>query len=52
MAAEIELFLCHADNFGALIHDPGTGRTASIDAPEAAAIEAALGRRGWNSAIS
>jgi hydroxyacylglutathione hydrolase len=30
-----------------LLHDPSTGRTASIDAPEAAAIEAALERRGW-----
>ena len=39
--------LCRTDNFGALIHDPDTGRTASIDAPEASAIEAALQRRGW-----
>jgi len=47
MTALIEMFLCRSDNFGALIHDPSTGRTAAIDAPEAAPIEAALARRGW-----
>ncbi|MDQ0474696.1 hydroxyacylglutathione hydrolase [Labrys wisconsinensis] len=47
MAATIDLFLCRSDNFGALIHDSITGRTAAIDAPEAAPIEAALARRGW-----
>src|SRR5215207_8541812 len=47
MTSEIELFLCRSDNFGVLLHDPETGRTAAIDAPEAAPIEAALARRGW-----
>ena len=47
MAAEIRLFPCLTDNFGYLIHDPSTGATASIDAPEAAAIVAALEREGW-----
>ena len=47
MPALIEIFLCRTDNFGVLIHDPATGRTAAIDAPEAPAIEAALARRGW-----
>lgn len=47
MTAEIELFLCRSDNFGVLLHDNDTGRTAAIDAPEAAAIESALVRRGW-----
>jgi hydroxyacylglutathione hydrolase len=47
MTAEIELFLCRSDNFGALIHDPETGRTAAIDAPDAEPVEAALRRRGW-----
>jgi hydroxyacylglutathione hydrolase len=47
MAAEIRLFTCLSDNFGYLIHDPATGATASIDAPEAAAIEKALQREGW-----
>src|SRR5262249_54359939 len=46
MSAELELFLCRSDNFGVLIRDPATDRTASIDAPEASAIEAALRRRG------
>lgn len=47
MSALIELFLCRSDNFGVLLHDDATGRTAAIDAPEAEAIEAALERRGW-----
>jgi hydroxyacylglutathione hydrolase len=45
---QIELFNCRSDNFGVLIHDPATGRTASIDAPEEAPIVAALTRRGWH----
>lgn len=44
---EIEQFSCLSDNFGVLVHEAKTGRTVSIDAPEAAAIEAALSRRGW-----
>jgi hydroxyacylglutathione hydrolase len=47
MAAQTELFLCLNDNFGVLIHDPQSGATASIDAPEAAPVEAALARTGW-----
>ena len=47
MAAEIRLFPCLTDNFGYLIHDPATGTTASIDAPEAAPIIKALEREGW-----
>ncbi|MBB3411878.1 hydroxyacylglutathione hydrolase [Rhizobium sp. BK316] len=45
---ELEVFLCRSDNFGVLVHDPETGQTASIDAPDAAAVEAAAVRRGWN----
>lgn len=48
MAAEIRLFPCLTDNFGYLIHDPATKATASIDAPEAAAIVKALEREGWS----
>ncbi|WP_337182077.1 hydroxyacylglutathione hydrolase [Shinella sp.] len=44
---EIELFACRSDNFGVLLHDPVTGATASIDAPEEKPILAALERRGW-----
>jgi hydroxyacylglutathione hydrolase len=48
MPAEIRLFLCLKDNYGVLLHDPASGATASIDAPEAAPIEAALKATGWN----
>jgi hydroxyacylglutathione hydrolase len=44
---EIELFPCRQDNFGVLLHDPLSGRTSSIDAPQEAPILAALERRGW-----
>jgi len=47
MSAEIHLFSCLTDNYGVLIHDPSTGATASIDAPEAAPVEAALAEKGW-----
>ena len=47
LSALIELFLCRTDNFGVLLHDTDTGRTAAVDAPEVEAIEAALTRRGW-----
>src|SRR5437762_9575512 len=47
MAAEIRLFPCLTDNFGYLIHDPATGATASIDAPEAGPVVKALEREGW-----
>ena len=47
MPAKTHQFPCLSDNFGVLIHDPATGATASIDAPEAAPIEAALQETGW-----
>src|SRR5580692_9075323 len=47
MPAETYLFPCLKDNFGVLIHDPATGATAAIDAPEAAPVEAALQKTGW-----
>src|SRR5215470_11359355 len=47
MAAQTRLFRCLQDNFGVLVHDPSTGATASIDAPEAAPVEAALKTTGW-----
>jgi hydroxyacylglutathione hydrolase len=47
MAAQTQLFLCLKDNFGVLLHDPDSGATAAIDAPEAAAVEAALKATGW-----
>ena len=47
MPAQTYLFPCLQDNFGVLIHDPTTGATASVDAPEAAPVEAALQKTGW-----
>jgi hydroxyacylglutathione hydrolase len=47
MTAKTHLFPCLKDNFGVLLHDPTTGRTAAIDAPESAAVEAALKATGW-----
>jgi len=44
---QIEQFMARSDNFGVLIHDPETGLTASIDAPEEQPILDALKRRGW-----
>ena len=47
MAVEIEQFMCRTDNFGVLMHDPESGETVIIDAPEAAPILAAIERTGW-----
>src|ERR1700721_1841072 len=47
MPAETHLFRCLKDNFGVLVHDPATGATAAIDAPEAAPVEAVLKATGW-----
>lgn len=43
----IEVFTCRSDNYGVLVHDPESGLTASIDAPEEGPIVAAAERRGW-----
>ena len=47
MPAQTHLFPCLQDNFGVLLHDPASGATAAIDAPEAAPVEAALKATGW-----
>jgi hydroxyacylglutathione hydrolase len=47
MSAQTHLFPCLQDNYGVLLHDPATGATAAIDAPEAAPVEAALKATGW-----
>ena len=44
---QIYQFPCLSDNFGVLIHDPEAGLTASIDAPEADKVTAALNEKGW-----
>ncbi len=47
MALEVHQFPCLNDNYGFLVHEPDSGVTASIDTPEAAAINAALAAKGW-----
>ncbi|MDB5572038.1 MAG: Hydroxyacylglutathione hydrolase [Hyphomicrobiales bacterium] len=47
MAAQFHQFTCLEDNYGVLAHDPSTGATASIDAPEAGPVLAALKEKGW-----
>ena len=44
---EIHQFPTRGDNYGVLIHDPGTGATAAIDAPDAQDLLAALEETGW-----
>lgn len=46
-ALEIVLLPCLTDNYCVLLHEPDSGETAAIDAPNAAAIKAALAERGW-----
>ncbi len=36
-----------SDNYGVLVHDTSSGQTASIDAPDADDVEAALNKKGW-----
>src|SRR5690606_6521981 len=45
---DVHLFPALDDNYGVLIHDEGAGLTASIDAPDAEAVEKALRETGWS----
>lgn len=47
MGLIVDVFSARKDNYGYLVHDEASGRTAAIDAPEAQAIETALLHRGW-----
>jgi hydroxyacylglutathione hydrolase len=47
MPLEVRQFPCLSDNYGFLIRDAASGRTAAIDTPDADAVLAALGREGW-----
>lgn len=47
MPIDVAQFVCLNDNFGLLAHDRATGATASIDAPDGAAIADEAERRGW-----
>ncbi len=44
---QYHLFPALNDNYGVLVHCPDSGATASIDAPEAAAVGKALADTGW-----
>jgi hydroxyacylglutathione hydrolase len=48
MSLIVDVFPARSDNFGYLVHDTASGRTAAIDAPEGAAIRTALLHRGWS----
>jgi hydroxyacylglutathione hydrolase len=47
MKLEIHQFLCLSDNLCVLLHDPATGATAAIDAPDATPILSALKSKDW-----
>ena len=44
---EVHQFPTRSDNYGVLLHDPKTGATAAIDAPDADELLAALHEKGW-----
>jgi hydroxyacylglutathione hydrolase len=44
---QIEQFICLSDNFGVLIHDPASARTATIDASDADCIARMAEAKGW-----
>lgn len=48
MPIEIRQFPCLSDNYGFLVRDRSTGEVATIDTPDAAAINAALAHEGWS----
>lgn len=48
MPLEIVTVPCLSDNYAYLAHDPQSGQTAVIDAPEAEPLLAALAERGWS----
>lgn len=47
MALELVTVPCRTDNYAFLVHDPASGKTLLVDAPETAPIAAALDTRGW-----
>ena len=44
---DVHQFPCLSDNYGVLIHDGERQLTASIDAPDAGTVAAALKEKGW-----
>jgi len=47
MTLDVHMFPCLSDNYGFLIHDPAADVTATIDTPDADAINRALEEKGW-----
>ncbi|MGA0602163.1 hydroxyacylglutathione hydrolase [Caulobacter sp. KR2-114] len=47
MPLTVHQFPCLSDNYGFLIRDEATGKTATVDTPDAAAILAELKTLGW-----
>ena len=47
----VEQFMCRDDNFGLLVHDPASGHSVLIDAPEEAQVLAAIERTGWSPSL-
>src|SRR5450432_3316840 len=47
MTLTVRQFACLSDNYGFLIRDDATGKTACIDTPDAGAILAQLKAVGW-----
>jgi hydroxyacylglutathione hydrolase len=47
-AIEIAQFISRSDNFSVLLHDPKSGKTAAIDAPDADPIIEYCKARGWS----
>lgn len=48
MSLTVHQFPCLSDNYGFLVRDEATGRTATIDTPDADAILAELDKLGWS----
>jgi hydroxyacylglutathione hydrolase len=44
---QVHQYPTRSDNYGVLVHDPKTGATAAIDAPDAEDLLAALHETGW-----
>jgi hydroxyacylglutathione hydrolase len=48
MPLTVHQFPCLSDNYGFLIRDEATGKVATIDTPDATAIQAQLDKLGWS----
>jgi len=47
MPLDVRLFPCLSDNYGFLLRDAATGAVATVDTPDAEAVQAELERSGW-----